>query len=42
MKESSEAERGTVHSWDERREAEHAAWAAPGVTTVENNLAVTV
>lgn len=32
--------KGTVHSWDERREAEHAAWAAPGVTTVENQLAV--
>ena len=31
---------GTVHSWDERREAEHAAWAAPGVTTVQNELAV--
>jgi osmotically-inducible protein OsmY len=31
---------GTVHSWDERREAEHAAWAAPGVTTVDNELAV--
>ncbi|HTS90109.1 MAG TPA: BON domain-containing protein [Gemmatimonadales bacterium] len=31
---------GTVHSWDERREAEHAAWAAPGVTKVENELAV--
>jgi osmotically-inducible protein OsmY len=31
---------GTVHSWDERREAEHAAWAAPGVTTVQNQLAV--
>ncbi len=34
--------RGTVHSWDERREAEHAAWAAPGVTAVENELTVTV
>ena len=32
--------KGTVHSWDERREAEHAAWAAPGVTAVENQLAV--
>jgi osmotically-inducible protein OsmY len=32
--------KGTVHSWDERREAEHAAWAAPGVTAVENELAV--
>jgi osmotically-inducible protein OsmY len=32
---------GSVHSWDERREAEHAAWAAPGVSFVENQLAVT-
>ncbi len=31
---------GTVHSWDERREAEYAAWAAPGVTAVDNELAV--
>lgn len=34
--------RGTVHSWDERREAEYAAWAAPGVAAVENQLAVSV
>lgn len=33
--------KGKVHSWDERREAEHAAWAAPGVAEVENQLAVT-
>jgi osmotically-inducible protein OsmY len=33
--------KGTVHSWEERREAEHAAWAAPGVDAVENQLAVT-
>lgn len=33
--------RGKVHSWDERREAEYAAWAAPGVSEVENELAVT-
>jgi osmotically-inducible protein OsmY len=32
--------KGTVHSWDERREAERAAWAAPGVVAVENDLAV--
>jgi osmotically-inducible protein OsmY len=31
---------GTVHSWEERREAEHAAWSAPGVALVENNLAI--
>jgi osmotically-inducible protein OsmY len=34
--------RGTVHSWDERREAEYAAWAAPGVAAVENQIAVGV
>jgi osmotically-inducible protein OsmY len=31
---------GTVSSWDERGEAASAAWSAPGVTAVENNLAV--
>jgi osmotically-inducible protein OsmY len=31
---------GTIHSWDEREEAGSAAWCAPGVTEVENNLAV--
>jgi len=31
---------GTVHSWDERDEAGSAAWSAPGVTEVENNLAL--
>jgi len=33
---------GTVSSWAERRQAEHAAWAAPGVTEVVNRLAVAV
>ena len=31
---------GNVHSWAERREAERAAWAAPGVTQVDDRLAV--
>jgi len=31
---------GTVSSWDERGEAASAAWSTPGVTEVENNLAV--
>lgn len=31
---------GTVHSWNEREEAGAAAWCAPGVTEVENDLAV--
>jgi osmotically-inducible protein OsmY len=31
---------GTVRSWDERDEARSAAWNAPGVTEVENELAV--
>jgi osmotically-inducible protein OsmY len=32
---------GNVHSWAERREAQRAAWAAPGVTAVENDITVT-
>lgn len=32
--------RGTVRSWAERQEAERAAWAAPGVTRVDNRVSV--
>lgn len=32
--------KGTVRSWMEREEAENAAWAAPGVTQVDDCLAV--
>lgn len=32
--------RGTVHSLQERREAERAAWAAPGASAVENHLVI--
>jgi osmotically-inducible protein OsmY len=31
---------GDVHSWAEREEAERAAWAAPGVREVDDQLAV--
>lgn len=31
---------GTVHSWADREDAEDGAWAATGVTEVENNLKV--
>lgn len=34
--------RGTVRSWAERREAENAAWRAPGVTKVNNLITITV
>jgi osmotically-inducible protein OsmY len=31
---------GNVHSWAERREVERAAWAAPGVTQIDDRLTV--
>lgn len=32
--------RGDLHSWSERQEAGRTAWAAPGVTNVENLIVV--
>ena len=32
--------RGDVRSWSERQEAERTAWAAPGVTQVENLIMI--
>lgn len=34
--------KGSVRSWAERKEAENAAWMAPGVTQVKNEIVVTV
>lgn len=31
---------GSVHSFSEKRKAGHAAWMAPGIVTVENNLKI--
>lgn len=33
--------KGNVRSWTERMDAEHAAWAAPGVKAVDDRLVVT-
>jgi osmotically-inducible protein OsmY len=32
--------KGTVHSWAEREEAEHTVWSIPGITSVDNQIAV--
>lgn len=32
---------GSVSRWAERQEAERAAWSVPGVTSVENHIAIT-
>lgn len=34
--------KGTVRSWAEKQQAEFAAWAAPGITSVDNRITISV
>jgi osmotically-inducible protein OsmY len=34
--------KGKVRSWAEKREAERAAWLAPGITSVDNQISVSL
>jgi osmotically-inducible protein OsmY len=34
--------KGTVRSWAQKAEAERVAWSTPGITSVDNRIAITL
>jgi sporulation protein YlmC with PRC-barrel domain len=35
-----EIQKGRVHSWEQREEAQRVAWAVPGISQIENHILI--